>query len=553
MTSATSGGAEGQRADAGAGAGAGALRLEVFHHLFAASAEEMGVSLMRSAFSPNIKERRDFSCALFDGDGHMIAQAAHLPVHLGSAPLSLAAARRAVDMGPGDVVVLNDPYEGGTHLPDVTLVSPVFLLGRRAPDFFCVNRAHHADVGGAFPGSMAPVKDVHGEGIRIPPVRLVRGDALDRDTLRLLVANMRVPAEREGDLLAQWAANRVGVQRLIAMVAEHGRELVVRQGAALRDWTDALSRAMVRAIPRGCYRFEDELEWPHPDEGRNLRVRLTLRATGRRLSFDFTETDDQTDGPLNTVRAVAISAVFYVLRLLLPPGTPTNEGVLRCVAVVTRPGSLCDARYPAPVAAGNVETSQRLVDVALGALAQALPERVPAASAGTMSNLTYGAPDGSFAYYETIAGGAGGGPQGAGAHAVQTHMTNTRNTPIEALENELPVRVLAASVRRGSGGAGARPGGDGVVRRLRFLEPVRAAWVAERQDVGPWGLAGGARGAAGGARWRGPGAGRDRRLAGKATVELAAGSELELRTPGGGGHGRARRQRRPARSSSRKR
>ena len=534
------------------GASRDPVRLEVFHHLFAAAAEEMGVSLMRSAFSPNIKERRDFSCALFDGEGRMVAQAAHVPVHLGSAPLSLAAARAAVDMRPGDAVVLNDPYQGGTHLPDLTLVSPVFLSGGPisgggGPDFFCVNRAHHADVGGPFPGSMGPAVDVHGEGLRIPPVKLVRADELDRGLLALLLANMRVPSEREADLLAQWAANRVGAQRLAAMAREHGTREVHARAAQMVEWTDALMRQVIADLPRGRWSFEDVLEHAHPrgrrGEGRLLRIRLVLASDGRRLVFDFTGSDEQVPAPINTVRAVTLSAVFYVLRLLLPPGTPTNAGVIASSEVRTRPGTLVDAVYPAAVAAGNVETSQRLVDVLLGALAQVLPGRIPAASAGTMSNLTFGSAGSSgaegagFAYYETVAGGAGASPRGAGAHAVHTHMTNTRNTPIEALENQLPVRVLAYTVRRGSGGKGARRGGDGVRKRLRFLAPVRVGWVAERGETRPWGLAGGEPGACGGASSRDPGARRARPLAGKAAIDLDAGSELEVLTPGGGGHG----------------
>lgn len=519
------------------------LRLEVFHHLFAAAAEEMGASLMRSAFSPNIKERRDFSCALFDGGGEMVAQAAHLPVHLGSAPPSLAAARAAIDMGPGDVVLLNDPYQGGTHLPDITLVSGVFLAGRSSPDFFVLNRAHHADVGGATPGSMAPALDVHGEGLRIPPVRLVRSGEVDGEVLALLVANMRVPAEREGDLLAQWAACRVGQQRLAEMVSEHGRGAVIRQGALLRDWTADLMLSLLATLPRGSFTFEDSLEWPGP-EGEDVRLHLCLKIDRDGLVFDFTESDPAVAGPVNTVRAVAVSAVFYVLRSLLPSGTPTNEGVLRHVEVRTRPGSVCDATYPSPVAAGNVETSQRLVDVCLGALAQAIPDRIPAASAGTMSNLTFGGSGGEFAYYETIAGGAGGGPVGPGAHALQTHMTNTRNTPIEALENELPVRVLVTDVRRGTGGAGRSPGGDGLRKRLRFLKPARVSFIAERQAEGPWGLAGGRPGEPGGASWRPVGAGRDRPLGGKVSLDLEPGAEIEVKTPGGGGFGRPTRGRR---------
>ena len=517
------------------------LRLEVFHHLFAAAGEEMGVTLMRSAFSPNIKERLDFSCALFDGEGRMIAQAAHLPVHLGAAPMSVAAARATCDMGPGDAVLLNDPYRGGTHLPDLTLISPVFLGRGRHPDFYVANRAHHADVGGYQPGSMAPAPDVHGEGLRIPPTRLVKGGALDAELLALVLANMRVPREREADLLAQWAANRVGATRLAQMADEYGGAEVRARAAQLMDWTEELSRALVREVPRGSWTFEDELETGAANGDDRAHIRLRLTRAGGRLVFDFTGTDDQLAGALNTPRAVPRAAVFYCLQQLLPPGTPANDGVLRPIELRTRPGSLVDARYPAPVAAGNVETSQRLVDVIQGALAQVWPERIPAASSGTMSNLTFGGqldgPESAFAYYETIAGGAGAGPAGPGAHALQTHMTNTRNTPIEALEAQLPVRVLRYSVRRGSGGRGRLAGGDGVVRRLRFLCDVRVGFVAERSLRGPWGLAGGGSGRPGGARVRLVGAERDRGVASKTSLQLPAGSELEVRTPGGGAFG----------------
>ncbi len=525
------------------GARADPVRLEVFHHLFAALCEEMGATLLRSSFSPNIKERRDFSCALFDGDARMIGQAAHLPVHLGSTPMSVAAALAAVEFEPGDAVVLNDPFAGGTHLPDVTLVSPVFLPGSKRPDFLCANRAHHADVGGATPGSMGPASDVHGEGLRIPPMRLVRRGEVEREVLALLLANMRVPREREGDLFAQWSANRLGERRMLALAEEHGAREVRARGAQLMDWTEKLTRETLRALPNGEWSFEDELEEPAAGGG-NVKIRLRLAKRGARLVCDFRETDALPGSPVNTVRAVCVSAVFYVLRTLLPPGTPTNDGILRAVEVLTTPGTLVDAVYPTSVAAGNVETSQRLVDVLLGALAQALPDRVPAASTGTMSNLTFGgtlAGGEPYAYYETIAGGAGGGPAGPGESAVHTHMTNTRNTPIEALEAQVPVRVLSYSVRRGSGGVGRSPGGEGIRKRLRFLRPAHLAWVAERQERGPWGLAGGGRGAPGGARVRRAGAKHFEPLPGKAAVDLPADSVVEIETPGGGGHGRARR------------
>ena len=555
------------------------IRLEVFHHLFAAAAEEMGAALQRSAFSPNVKERRDFSCALFDREGRMVSQAAHIPIHLGSIPLCVEACMRDLELGPGDTAIVNDPYRGGTHLPDVSLVTPVFLSGASRPDFYCANRAHHADVGGAYPGSMAPTFDVHGEGLRIPPTVLARGGEIDRGVLALLLANMRVPAEREGDLMAQWSANLLGERRLTAMAAEHGLGELRRRAGELMDWADELVGGLLEGLPRRTVRFEDVLErHPAGDSGAtasdpgfaHVRVELTPVVSGgvARLEVDFTGSDDQLEHGVNATRAVALSAVFSVLRLLLPPGAPTNAGVLRRADVRTRPGSLVDARYPAPVAAGNVETSQRLVDVLLGAFAELVGARVPAASAGTMSNLTFGGtrPDGTdYTYYETIAGGAGASGSGPGSHALQTHMTNTRNTPIEALEASYPVRVVRSTVRRGSGGDGARPGGDGVERAFEFLAPARLAYVADRQRRGPYGLAGGAAArpgearhvpAGGAAEDPGPKTGGKRArggreapgstsLGGASTVSVRPGDRVEVATPGGGGHGR------PARAKKR--
>jgi len=516
------------------------LRLDVFHHLFAAAAEEMGAALLRSSFSTNIRERRDFSCALFDGQGRMIGQAAHLPVHLGSTPMSVQAAIEHVPMGPGDAVLLNDPFTGGTHLPDMTLVSPVHLPGSARPDFYCANRAHHADVGGAVPGSMSGADDVHGEGVRIPPLGLVRGGALQRDVLRLLLANMRCPEEREGDLLAQWATNRIGAARLASMAAEHGVTELRRRAAELMDWTERLTRALIRSLPRRRVTFEDVLETPG---GGRARVRVALERRGERLLCDFRGCDSAADTSLNATLAVTHSAVFYALRALLPPGTPTNDGILRAVEILTTPGSLAHAAYPSGVAAGNVETSQRLVDVLFGALDRLVPGRIPAASAGTMSNLTFAGR--GFTYYETIPGGAGAGPLGPGASAVQTHMTNTRNTPVEAFERSYPVRLERLELRRGSGGRGARRGGDGVRKRLRFLTDVHASFVGDRHAVGPWGLAGGGAGATGSLRVRAGARGAWKRLAGPWHARLPAQSGLEVETPGGGGHGRpeARRER----------
>ena len=518
------------------------LFLEVFQHLFASVAEEMGASLMRSSFSPNIQERRDFSCAIFDATGRMLSQAAHIPIHLGSIPLCVRAALDSFELERGDVVVLNDPYRGGTHLPDVTLVTPVFLSNERRAEFFCANRAHHADIGGAWPGSMAPTYDLHGEGLVIPPTRLVRAGVLQRELFELMLANMRVPREREGDLLAQLSANRVGAERLRALADEQGLARLRRGGALLLDWTERLTRAEIAKLPRRAARFEDVLETAQGP----LRVAVEITRRGHDLEFDWRGCAEQSASPINTPRAVALSAVFYVLRLLLPAGTPTNDGVLRPARVLTRPGSVVDARYPAPVAAGNVETSQRLVDVLLGALAQLAPRRIPAASSGTMSNLSFGgmraadaSPAGAaYTYYETIAGGAGGGPRGAGAHALHTHMTNTRNTPIEALETQFPVRVTALAVRRGSGGHGAARGGDGIEKRVRFLGGARVGWIADRSVRGPWGQAGGEAGRAGGAEVL-RSAGRREVLTPQSTIEVDAGDEIRIVTPGGGGFGAA--------------
>jgi len=520
-------------------AGFDPLRLDVFQHLFAAAAEEMGATLLRSSFSTNIRERRDFSCALFDGQGRMIGQAAHLPIHLGSTPMSVAAAIAQVAMGPGDAVLLNDPYSGGTHLPDLTLVSPVFLPGSRRPDFFCANRAHHADVGGGEPGSMAAAADVHGEGLRIPPVHLVRAGEIERETLALLLANMRIPAEREGDLLAQWATNRVGERRLLAMEREHGAGELRRRAGELMDWTERLTRAFLRSLPDAQASFEDVLE---DAGGARPRIRLRLIKGGASLTCDFRATDSAPHSSLNATRAVTLSAAYYALRVLLPEHTPTNDGVLRPLSVLTRPGTLVDAAYPSGVAAGNVETSQRVVDVLLGALARLLPRRIPAASAGTMSNTTFAgtrpADGGDFTYYETLPGGAGAGPEGPGESALQTHMTNTRNTPVEAFEASYPVRLTCCRLRRGSGGRGRFAGGEGLRKRLRFLVECHASFVADRHERGPWGLAGGGPGAAGRLRWRPDENSPWRRLPGQWSARLPAGAELEVETPGGGGFGR---------------
>jgi N-methylhydantoinase B len=513
------------------------ITLEVFKNRFASVAEEMGVTLCRTAFSPNIKERRDFSCAVFDAAGDMVAQAAHIPVHLGSMPLSVKAAMAEARLAPGDMVMVNDPFRGGTHLPDITLVAPVFV-GGDGPLFFVANRAHHADVGGMAAGSMPLSTSIFQEGLVIPPVTVVRGGEVVSDVMRLFLANVRTPAERQGDFAAQIMANRVGILRLEQLVAGHGRQTVTACARALMDYAERLVAAVLSGLPDGTYTAEDFLD-DDGAGGTELAVRLSLTLAGGRAVLDFADSDSQSKGCANAVRAIAVSAALYVFRCLAGGETPTNAGCLRPLDIVTRPGTLVDARFPAAVAGGNVETSQRLVDVILLALAQVLPDRLPAASQGTMNNIALGGVDprtgAAFTYYETLAGGAGADATGPGQSAVHSHMTNTRNTPIEALEYAYPLRVTRYGARPGSGGKGRHAGGDGLVREIEALAPVEVTVLSDRRVRGPWGLAGGGPGQ--------PGVntavrrGRRERLPGKVHLGLLPGDRLCLETPGGGGFG----------------
>ena len=505
------------------------VKTALFSQLISSVAEEMGEALRRSAFSPNVKERCDFSCAVFLGDGEMAAQAAHIPVHLGSTPLSVAAVLEEIDLAPGDEVILNDPFRGGTHLPDVTLVRPVFLSGGKSPDFLVANRAHHADIGGAAPGSMGISRDIHGEGFRIPPVHLARNGKLIGDIVKLFRAQVRQPDEREGDLRAQRAANHVGVQRLTELAGEHGLQTLSAGAAALPRATARAMASLLAELPRGSYRFEDFLDGDGIAGGR-LPIRVRIDLDGARARVDFSGTAAQVPGPVNANLAITVSAVAYVFCCLLDAHVPKNGGVFDCIDLVAPPGSIVNAGEPAAVAGGNVETSQRIVDVLLGALSQAAPDRIPAASAGTMTNVSLGGV--GFTYYETIAGGAGASRNARGAAAVQTHMTNTLNTPIEMLEAAYPLRVTRYAVRRGSGGRGERPGGDGIERHLEALSKMTATILADRQELGPYGLSGGLAGRPG-RTYLGK-----RILPAKHTLELQPGDTLILKTPGGGGHGR---------------
>ena len=532
--------------------------LEVFKNLFHSVAEEMGAGLRRSAFSPNIKERRDYSCAVFDGAGRVVAMGDHMPVHLGSMPMSVAAALEALELGQGDIAMLNDPYAGGTHLPDITLVMPVVLPARapanspRKPQavFYVANRAHHSDIGGAQPASMGLSEDVYQEGLRIPPVTLVRQGTVQRDVLAILLANVRTPAEREGDLMAQVAACRLGERRLHEMLETYGAAKIRFYLNALQTYSTHLMRQALLKIPGGTYAAEDFLD----DDGfssQPVPLRVSIRIKRGRATVDFAGSAPACRGSVNAVMAITTSAVFYVFRCLLGEDVPACAGLMDPIEVRAPVGSVLNAKAPAAVAAGNVETSQRVVDVLLRALAKALPDIIPAASSGTMNNLSFGGRDPisgePFAYYETIGGGMGARPTADGLSGVHTHMTNSLNTPIEALEAAYPVRVRRYSLRHGSGGAGQFRGGDGIIREVEFLTDVRGSILSERRLFRPYGLAGGMPGKAGKNELLLGGIrnskleirrGRVRTLASKAVFNAPKGSILRIATPGGGGWGR---------------
>ena len=514
------------------------VRLEIFKNLFHATAEEMGAALRRTAFSPNIKERRDYSCAVFDADGNALAMGDHMPVHLGSMPMSVAAAIEELTLERGDIAMLNDPFAGGTHLPDITLVMPVFLRSGRKPMFYVASRAHHADVGGAQPGSMGLSRDIYQEGIRIPPVKIAARGQLKEDVMALILANVRTPAEREGDLTAQVASCRLGERRLIEMVERYGAPEVRRYSRHLLDYSARMMRATLKKIPDGTYSAEDFLD----DDGFSpepVRIQVQIKVHGGAATVDFNGSAPQCQGSINAVRAITVSAVYYVFRCLVPGETPATAGLLRPVEVITEPGSVVDSTPPSAVAAGNVETSQRIVDVLFHALASAIPERIPAASQGTMNNFTVGGltPGGEpFAYYETIAGGMGARPGSDGIDGIHTHMTNSLNTPVEAFEAAYPLRIRRYTLRRGSGGKGRHKGGDGIIREIEMLTDAQVAILSDRRDRGPYGLAGGDDGKTGENRLISEG--KVRKLPAKCTVQTRQGDVISIHTPGGGGWGK---------------
>ncbi len=549
------------------------ITLELYRHRLAGVADEMGVTLRRTAYSPNIKERLDFSCAVFDDAGNMVAQAAHIPAHLGAMPASVQTVlAHFPDWQPGDVVIVNDPFDGGNHLPDITMISPIFsdaetqrrgdagMAGSAAPAsprrsipassspaFFVASRAHHADVGGMSPGSLPLSTEIYQEGIIIPPVRLYRAGVLNEELLQLILRNVRTPGERRGDLAAQRAAHAVGERRLHELIAAHGLAEVQAYASHLRAYSERLTRAAIAQWPDGDFAFEDVIENVQGDKVTLAPIRVTARVLGNGVTFDFDGTAATIFGSLNTVLAVTQSACYYAVRCLvgelLGQEVPLNAGCFAPVEVTAPPNTLVNAASPAAVAGGNTETSQRVTDVVLGALAQALPELVPAASQGTMNNLTLGGTKSSsgsdgtaYAYYETLAGGMGASASGDGLSGVQVHMTNTLNTPVEALEMAFPFRVTRYALRAGSGGAGRHRGGDGLVREYELLAPATVTMLSERRSVAPWGAAGGGAGATGRNVLR-RADGSVEELASKFTRRLAKGDVLRIETPGGGGWG----------------
>jgi N-methylhydantoinase B len=506
------------------------IELSLFSSRIAAVCEEMGVVLQRAALSPNIKDRLDFSCAVFDPQGLLCAQAAHIPVHLGSMAYAMQDIVQGLEWHPGDMIIVNDPYLGGTHLPDVTLIAPLFVEKTLAG--FVANRAHHADIGAQSPGSMPVSRSLEEEGIVIPPSYLMRDGVVEAELLDFVLSKTANPQQAHGDFAAQISANHCGVRLLGRLVGEMGVEEYFRGLIALNDYAERLAVSALKEIPDGIYSFSDVMD----DDGMghsDIPILAKVSVGAGKVQVDFAGTAPQVPGNINCPLAVAAAGVYYVFRCLMPEHTPDCAGSFRPFTIAAPRACLVNAERPGAVAAGNVETSTRIVDVVMGALAQAIPARIPAASHGSMNNVAMGSRSGPLAwdYYETLGGGMGAGPGGGGLSAVQTHMTNTRNTPIESLELHFPLRLRRYAIRRGSGGHGRFPGGDGLVREFEFLEDTDVTLLTERRKHRPWGLQGGGDGAAG-ANYL-----MEKTLPAKASFQAKAGERLAIHTPGGGGWG----------------
>jgi N-methylhydantoinase B len=535
------------------------ILLEVFKHQFSSIAEEMGAVLRKSSFSPNIKERRDFSCAIFNADGRMIAQAAHIPVHLGSMPLSVASAiskyqKTETPLVPGDTIILNDPYLGGTHLPDITLVTPVFVsdppklnhprqtdnlfASHKRPYAYVASRAHHSDVGGIAPGSMPIAREIFQEGLIIPPIKLISSGKLNDDIIDFILANVRTPEERLGDLHAQIGANQRGVRLLINLINRYSLSEVSHYMQELLYYTERMMRNLISNLPNGSFSFEDYLDNNGISDAL-IPIKVTITISNDTATIDFTGSSAQQEGSVNAVFAITLSAVNYVFRSLIELDVPNNCGCLVPIKIIAPLGTVVNAVHPAPVAGGNVETSQRIVDVLLGALAQACPGKIPAASQGTMNNVSIGGWDPErkryYTYYETIGGGTGASLESDGVSAIHSHMTNTLNTPIEALEYNFPMRINRYEIRKNSGGKGAHHGGDGIIREIKFLTDSQVTLITERRSTSPYGLAGGESGQKGeNILIHGT---EESLLPGKGSFLISQGDILRISSPGGGGYG----------------
>ncbi len=515
------------------------INLEIFKNLFSTICEEMGVVLCRSSFSTNIKERKDFSCALFDCSGELVAQAEHLPVHLASMSMSVEEAIKSVEMYDGDAVLLNDPFQGGTHLPDITVVTPFFYNGSKKPVFYVANRAHHSDVGGMSPGSMCNASEIFQEGIRIPPVKIARGNNLNREIMSIIISNVRTPEEREWDIIAQISANNIGKKRLSELCEKYGKREVVKYSSELQDYSSRIMKTLIKKIPDGKYSFSDYLD----DDGiveRPVKIMVCVIIKGSTVCVDFTGSSRQVDGCVNAVYAVTVSCVFYVFRSLVDNDIPSNSGCMRSISITAPEGSVVNAKVPSAVSGGNVETSQRIVDVVFGALSKAIPGMIPAASSGTMNNIAIGGYDKlkerHFTYYETIAGGMGARPNTHGINAIHTHMTNTLNTPVEALEHNYPFRISQYKIRPRSGGIGRHNGGHGVIRNYEFFQAATVSILSDRRKYAPYGLRGGKKGQLGQNTLISEG--RSLKLPSKTTINVKKGDIISIHTPGGGGYGK---------------
>lgn len=513
------------------------FELEIYQNILSSIAEEMGMVLIRAGFSPNIKERRDLSCAIFQSNGDMIAQAAHIPIHLASMSFAVRAVLDMPEINEGDILILNDPFRGGTHLPDITCIMPVFY--NKKLEFFVASRAHHADIGGLTPGSMPLSTSIDQEGVLISPSKLYRKGALNRKLFNEILNSTRDPEEREGDFTAQIGAIELGDKRVRETIRKYSLKKLKQAGNELLGYSHKIMKEVIKQIPDGTYEFEDYLD----NDGvgtKKIPIKAKVTIKGSSAGVDLRGSSRQVRGNLNAPYSVSTAAVIYVFQCLAPRSMPLNSGPLRAVEIIVDDDSILNAKYPAAVVGGNVETSQRVVDVVFGALSKAVPKKVPAASAGSMSNFTFGGVNTKtkrgFAYYETIAGGMGARFGLDGVSAVQTHMTNTLNTPVESLERELPVMLNSYSIKKNSGGRGKYTGGDSIIREYKFLSSATVSMITERRRFAPYGIEGGKPGK----RGKNTLIRRNKasRIEPKASFDVKKGDSIRIETPGGGGWGK---------------